>query len=77
MIPLATAELATDAWIQSLMRPIMGANLAAWAIVLSAGIMMILRFFAGVPLKIMSPPQLRSGLYGCHQSGWLFGVDLQ
>ena len=58
MIPLATAELATDAWIQSLMRPIMGANLAAWAIVLSAGIMMILRFFAGVPLKFMSPPQL-------------------
>lgn len=58
MVPLATAELATDAWIQSLMRPIMGANLAAWAIVLSAGIMMVLRFFAGVPLKFMSPPQL-------------------
>ena len=58
MVPLATAELATDAWIQSLMRPIMGANLAAWAIVLSAGIMMALRFFAGVPLKFMNPPQL-------------------
>ena len=58
MIPLATAELATDAWIQSLMRPIMGAKAAAWAIVLSAAIMMVLRFFAGVPLKFMSPPQL-------------------
>ena len=58
MIPLATAELATDAWIQSLMRPIMGAEAAAWAIVLSATIMMILRFFAGVPLKFMNPPQL-------------------
>ena len=58
MIPLATAELATDNWIQSLMRPIMGAELAAWAIVLSASIMMILRFFAGVPLRYMNPPQL-------------------
>lgn len=58
MIPLATAELATDAWIQSLMRPIMGNEHAAWAIVLSAGIMMTLRFFAGVPLKVMNPPQL-------------------
>ena len=58
MIPLATAELATDGWIQTLMRPIMGAEHAAWAIVLSAFIMMILRFFAGVPLKFMSPPQL-------------------
>jgi MFS family permease len=58
MIPLATAELATDAWIQSLMRPIMGNQYAAWAIVLSAGIMMTLRFFAGVPLKFMNPPQL-------------------
>ena len=58
MIPLATAEIATDGWIQSLMRPIMGAELAAWAIVFSAAIMMGLRFFAGVPLKYMNPPQL-------------------
>lgn len=57
MIPLATAELATDAWIASLMRPIMG-SAAGWAIVLSAGIMMTLRFFAGIPLKVMNPPQL-------------------
>lgn len=58
MIPLATAEIATDGWIQSLMRPIMGAKLAAWAIVFSSAIMMVLRFFAGIPLKWMSPPQL-------------------
>ena len=58
MIPLATAELATDAWIQSLMKPILGTEAAGWAIVLSAGIMMTLRFFAGIPLKVMSPPVL-------------------
>ncbi len=58
MVPLATAELATDAWIQTLMKPILGANLAGWAIVLSAAIMMTLRFFAGIPLKFMSPPVL-------------------
>jgi len=57
MIPLAAAELGTDAWIAALMRPQMGDN-ASWAIVLSAGIMMTLRFFAGVPLKVMSPPAL-------------------
>lgn len=58
MIPLATAELATDAWIQTLMKPILGAKFAGWAIVLSAFIMMTLRFFAGIPLKFMSPPAL-------------------
>ena len=58
MIPLATAEIATDGWIRTLMEPIMGAQGAAWAIVLSAFIMMVLRFFAGVPLKYMNPPQL-------------------
>ena len=58
MIPLATAELATDAWIQTLMKPILGTEAAGWAIVLSAGIMMTLRFFAGIPLKVMNPPVL-------------------
>ena len=57
MIPLATAEIATDGWIQKLMRPTMG-EYAGWALVFSAGIMMGLRFFAGVPLKFMSPPGL-------------------
>lgn len=84
MIPLATAELATDAWIQSLMKPILGSTAAGWAIVLSAGIMMTLRFFAGIPLKVMNPPTLLlvsslfsiAGLYAMSVSGgWLiFGA---
>ena len=57
MIPLATAEIATDGWIQGLMKPTLG-DLSGWALVFSAAIMMILRFFAGVPLKYMSPPAL-------------------
>ncbi len=57
MIPLATAELATDGWIRKLMEPTMGVY-AGWALVVSAGIMMALRFFAGVPLKFLSPPGL-------------------
>ncbi len=58
MIPLAATELGTDAWIRELMEPLLGAQAAGWAIVASAGIMMVLRFFAGVPLKYMSPPAL-------------------
>ncbi len=54
MIPLATAEIATDGWIKKLMIPTLG-DYAGWALVLSASIMMVLRFFAGVPLKFMSP----------------------
>ena len=57
MIPLATAEIATDGWIIALMKPALGEH-AGWALVLSAGIMMVLRFFAGIPLKFMSPPGL-------------------
>ena len=58
MIPLATAEIATDGWIKKLMEPVLAADFSinsGWAIVLSAFIMMTLRFFAGVPLKVMSP----------------------
>jgi hypothetical protein len=58
MIPLATAEIATDGWIQTLMQPTLGTKYSQLAIVCSAGIMMVLRFFAGVPLKYMSPPAL-------------------
>ncbi|NRA37611.1 MAG: MFS transporter, partial [Planctomycetes bacterium] len=57
MIPLATAEIATDGWIKKLMEPTLG-QYAAWALVLSASIMMILRFFAGIPLRHMSPVAL-------------------
>jgi len=58
MIPLATAEIATDGWIRTLMEPSLGIAGASWAIILSAAIMMVLRFFAGIPLKFMSPPML-------------------
>ena len=54
MIPLATAEIATDGWIQNLMKPTLG-EYAGWALVFSAFIMMILRFGAGIPLKYTSP----------------------
>ncbi len=54
MVPLATAELATDGWIQNLMRPALG-KYAGWALVFSASIMMTLRFFAGIPLKHTGP----------------------
>jgi len=54
MVPLATAELATDGWIQNLMRPTLG-EYAGWALVFSASIMTVLRFFAGIPLKRMGP----------------------
>ena len=58
MIPLAATELGTDAWIKELMEPVLGKEGAGWAIVASAGIMMVLRFFVGVPLRFMSPPAL-------------------
>ena len=57
MIPLATTELGTDAWIKELMEPSMGA-MAGWAIVLSAFIMMILRFQAGLLTSRFSPPTI-------------------
>ena len=55
MIPLATTELGTDAWIKELMTPQMGVY-ASWAIALSAFIMMVLRFQAGVLLHKFNPP---------------------
>ena len=58
MIPLATTELGTDAWIRELMIPTMGKDMAGWAIVLSAGIMMILRFQAGHLTSRFSPPTI-------------------
>ncbi len=61
MIPLATAEIATDGWIKKLMEPVLSSQYnidSGWAIVLSSFIMMTLRFFAGVPLRFMTPPTL-------------------
>lgn len=47
MIPLATTELGTDGWITPLMRSSLG-EYAGLALALSAGIMMVLRFQAGI-----------------------------
>lgn len=57
MIPLATTEIGTDGWITSLMEPEMsklGAN-AAWLLVYTSFIMMVLRFFAGPIVHRISP----------------------
>lgn len=55
MVPLATAEIATDGWIQNLMKPTMG-KYAGWALVFSSAIMMTLRFCSGIPLKLVGSP---------------------
>ncbi|MGB1261205.1 MAG: hypothetical protein ACPG6P_14265, partial [Akkermansiaceae bacterium] len=77
MIPLATAELGTDQWIGKLMRPVLeGFKLnPAWALVISASIMMTLRFTAGGVLKIFSPPALLavSGIFSAAGLYWLSG----
>lgn len=57
MIPLATTEIGTDGWITSLMQPEMtklGAN-AAWVLVYTSFIMMVLRFCAGPIVHRISP----------------------
>lgn len=57
MIPLATTELGTDAWITDLMTPEMtklGAQ-AGWVLVYTSFIMMLLRFFAGSIVHRISP----------------------
>lgn len=57
MFPLATTELGTDGWISSLMEPEMaklGAN-AAWVLVYTSAIMLVLRFFAGAIVHKLSP----------------------
>lgn len=57
MIPLATTELGTDAWISELMEPAM-ANLGlsgGWVLVYTSFVMMVLRFNAGPIVHRISP----------------------
>jgi hypothetical protein len=57
MLPLASTELGTDGWITSLMGPEMqhiGLN-AAWVLIYTSAIMMVLRFFAGAIMHKVSP----------------------
>jgi MFS family permease len=75
MIPLATAELATDQWISKLMAPVIGSfgwN-PALGLVFSASIMLVLRIFAGNILKFFTPPSLLavSGLLSAVGLFWL------
>ena len=57
MIPLATTEIGTDGWISSLMEVPMKAagHNAGWVLVYTAGIMTVLRFFAGPIVHKLSP----------------------
>lgn len=75
MIPVATAELGTDQWIRRLMEPVLEGHglTAAYALVFSAGIMLILRVFAGSVLRFFSPPGLLcvSGLFSAAGLYWL------
>ena len=75
MIPVATAELGTDGWIKQLMNPVLeGRNIdAAFALVFSAGIMLVFRVFAGGILKFFSPPALLcvSGVFSAVGLYWL------
>lgn len=75
MIPVATAELGTDGWIKGLMTPVLeGMSInPAMALVFSAGIMLVLRTFAGGILRFFSPPGLLfvSGIFSAVGLFWL------
>ncbi|HEX4265636.1 MAG TPA: MFS transporter [Verrucomicrobiae bacterium] len=60
MMPQATAELGTDGWISSLMETPMQAagHNAAWVLVYTSAIMVVLRFSAGPFIHKLSPPGL-------------------
>lgn len=60
MLPLATTELGTDGWITSLLEPEMGklGLNAAWVLIYTSAIMMLLRLFAGAIVHRMSPLML-------------------
>ena len=63
MIPLATTEIGTDGWIESIMTPIAKLNgfHAGLVLVYTSLIMMVLRFFAGPIVHAISPIGLLIG----------------
>ena len=75
MIPIATAELATDGWISKLMKPVLADMKInpGFALVFSAFIMLFFRVFAGQILKLASPPAILaiSGLFSAVGLFWL------
>ncbi len=81
MIPLATTELGTDAWIKELMGPQMaklgeqlriGALDGGWVLVYSATIMMLLRFAAGPIVRLLTPLGLLAAGSACAAVGLIF-----
>lgn len=75
MIPVATAELGTDGWINKLMTPVLKIQEIdpAYALVFSASVMLLFRVFAGGVLKLVSPPTLLciSGVFSAIGLYWL------
>lgn len=75
MIPVATAELGTDGWINRLMKPVLEGHSInpALALVFSAAVMLVLRTFAGGILRFFSPPGLLfvSGIFSALGLYWL------
>ena len=75
MLPIATAELGTDSWIQKLMTPVVsGFGIdPIFSIIFSASIMMILRLQAGTILKFGTPVMILcvSGLFSAVGLFWL------
>jgi MFS family permease len=56
MMPLATTEIGTDAWISTIMAGVAkGTFNPGWVLVYTSAIMMILRFFAGPIIHKLSP----------------------
>lgn len=57
IMPLATTELGTDSWIQSIMQDIAGDKGfdAGWVLIYTSAIMLVLRLFAGPILHQVSP----------------------
>ncbi len=81
IMPLATTELGTDSWIQSIMQGIADSKGfdAGWVLIYTSAIMLVLRLFAGPILHKISPLLLLSiscilaiiGLYALSLStGW-------
>lgn len=57
IMPLATTELGTDSWIQSIMHDISSSKGfdAGWVLIYTSAIMLVLRLFAGSILRQVSP----------------------
>jgi DHA2 family metal-tetracycline-proton antiporter-like MFS transporter len=57
MVPLAITELSTDSWITALMEPQLRAVglQAGWLLVYTAGLMFVIRLFAGSVVQVLNP----------------------